>query len=131
MQWHLRGSDMLKLANNNSIRCYTHRNKQSDKNRLLFQCFIHICFQAFLETPGFSAFTTSAPIFIGVNSNLKKCYSLTPCLLTQQILYDSPKARREVELHWRVSGGPYIVRILSLYENMHHGKKCLLIIMEW
>lgn len=48
-----------------------------------------------------------------------------------QILYDSPKARREVELHWRVSGGPYIVRILSLYENMHHGKKCLLIIMEW
>ncbi|KAI4880921.1 hypothetical protein NFI96_006113 [Prochilodus magdalenae] len=46
------------------------------------------------------------------------------------ILYDSPKARREVELHWRASGGPYIVRILSLYENMYHGKKCLLIIME-
>lgn len=48
-----------------------------------------------------------------------------------QILYDCPKARREVELHWRVSAGPHIVRILSLYENMHHGKKCLLIIMEW
>lgn len=48
-----------------------------------------------------------------------------------QILYDSPKARREVELHWRVSAGPHIVPILSLYENMHHGKKCLLIIMEW
>lgn len=52
-------------------------------------------------------------------------------LCVSQILYDSPKARREVELHWRVSGGPYIVRIISLYENMHHGKKCLLIIMEW
>lgn len=51
------------------------------------------------------------------------------CVL--QILYDSPKARREVELHWRVSSGQHIVRILSLYENMHHGKKCLLIIMEW
>ncbi|KAG7263598.1 hypothetical protein CRUP_020848 [Coryphaenoides rupestris] len=49
----------------------------------------------------------------------------------EQILYDSPKSRREVELHWRASGGPHIVRILSLYENMHHGKKCLLIIMEW
>ncbi|TTB85611.1 Dynein heavy chain 1, axonemal [Bagarius yarrelli] len=48
-----------------------------------------------------------------------------------KILYDSPKARREVELHWRVSNGPHIVRIMSLYENMHHGKKCLLIIMEW
>ncbi|KAK6321567.1 hypothetical protein J4Q44_G00085430 [Coregonus suidteri] len=48
----------------------------------------------------------------------------------RRILYDSPKARREVELHWRVSGGPYIVGILSLYENIHHGKKCLLIIME-
>uniref|UniRef100_A0AAQ6AJL7 non-specific serine/threonine protein kinase n=1 Tax=Amphiprion ocellaris TaxID=80972 RepID=A0AAQ6AJL7_AMPOC len=53
---------------------------------------------------------------------------LSSCL--SQILYDSPKARREVELHWRVSAGPYIVRILSLYENMHHGKKCLLIVME-
>lgn len=49
----------------------------------------------------------------------------------EQILYDTPKARREVELHCRVSGGPHIVRILNLYENMHHGKKCLLIIMEW
>lgn len=48
-----------------------------------------------------------------------------------QILYDTPKARREVELHARVSGGPHVVRILGLYENMHKGKKCLLIIMEW
>ncbi|CAF96558.1 unnamed protein product, partial [Tetraodon nigroviridis] len=49
---------------------------------------------------------------------------------TTEILYDSPKARREVELHWRVSAGPHIVRIISLYENMYHGKKCLLIVME-
>ena len=58
-------------------------------------------------------------------------YSSLFLRLCVQILYDSPKARREVELHWRVSGGPYIVRILNLYENMHHGKKCLLIVMEW
>lgn len=55
----------------------------------------------------------------------------TVCVLLKQVLYDTPKARREVELHWRVSGGPHIVQILSLYENMHQGKKCLLVIMEW
>ncbi|KAM4613236.1 MAP kinase-activated protein kinase 3-like isoform 3-T3 [Polymixia lowei] len=50
--------------------------------------------------------------------------------LSLKILYDTPKARREVELHWRVSGGPYIVRVLNLYENIHQEKKCLLVIME-
>ncbi|KAM7006917.1 MAP kinase-activated protein kinase 3 isoform 1-T1 [Tautogolabrus adspersus] len=68
---------------------------------------------------------------LGINGKVLQCFNKKTgekCAL--KILYDSPKARREVELHWRVSGGPYIVRILSLYENMHHGKKCLLIIME-
>lgn len=48
-----------------------------------------------------------------------------------QLLYDSPKARQEVDHHWQASGGPHIVRIIDVYENMHHGKRCLLIIMEW
>lgn len=48
-----------------------------------------------------------------------------------QLLYDSPKARQEVEHHWQASGGPHIVRILDVYENMHHGRRCLLLIMEW
>ncbi|KAL2091375.1 hypothetical protein ACEWY4_013638 [Coilia grayii] len=68
---------------------------------------------------------------LGINGKVLECYNKKTgekCAL--KILYDSPKARREVELHCRVSGGPYIVRILGLYENMHHGKKCLLIIME-
>ncbi|KAM3621376.1 uncharacterized protein V6R79_010406 [Siganus canaliculatus] len=68
---------------------------------------------------------------LGINGKVLQCFNKKTgekCAL--KILYDCPKARREVELHWRVSGGPYIVRILSLYENMHHGKKCLLIIME-
>ncbi|KAK7811366.1 hypothetical protein U0070_002299 [Myodes glareolus] len=47
-----------------------------------------------------------------------------------QLLYDSPKARQEVDHHWQASGGPHIVRILDVYENMHHGKRCLLIVME-
>ncbi|XP_061640436.1 MAP kinase-activated protein kinase 3 isoform X2 [Phyllopteryx taeniolatus] len=68
---------------------------------------------------------------LGINGKVLECFNKKTgqkCAL--KILYDSPKARREVELHWRVSGGPHIVRILSLYENMYHGKKCLLIIME-
>ncbi|TKS70995.1 MAP kinase-activated protein kinase 3 [Collichthys lucidus] len=74
---------------------------------------------------------SSQVLGLGINGKVLQCFNKKTgekCAL--KILYDSPKARREVELHWRVSGGPYIVRILSLYENMHHGKKCLLIIME-
>uniref|UniRef100_A0A6Q2XEB8 non-specific serine/threonine protein kinase n=1 Tax=Esox lucius TaxID=8010 RepID=A0A6Q2XEB8_ESOLU len=77
-------------------------------------------------------YTISSQVLgLGINGKVLECTNKKTgekCAL--KILYDSPKARREVELHWRVSGGPYIVRILSLYENMHHGKKCLLIVME-
>ncbi|XP_029631238.1 MAP kinase-activated protein kinase 2 isoform X2 [Salmo trutta] len=74
---------------------------------------------------------TTQVLGLGISGKVMECYCKKTgekCAL--KILYDSPKARREVELHWRVSGGPYIVHILSLYENMHQGKKCLLIIME-
>ncbi|CAB1442383.1 unnamed protein product [Pleuronectes platessa] len=74
---------------------------------------------------------SSQVLGLGINGKVLECFNKKTgqkCAL--KILYDSPKARREVELHWRVSGGPYIVRILNLYENMHHGKKCLLIVME-
>ncbi|XP_020502457.2 MAP kinase-activated protein kinase 2 isoform X1 [Labrus bergylta] len=74
---------------------------------------------------------TAQVLGLGINGKVLECYCKKTgekCAL--KILYDTPKARREVELHLRVSGGPHIVRILSLYENMHQGKKCLLIIME-
>ncbi|XP_038871721.1 MAP kinase-activated protein kinase 2-like [Salvelinus namaycush] len=74
---------------------------------------------------------SSQVLGFGINGKVLECTNKKTgekCAL--KVLYDSPKARQEVELHWRVSGGPYIVGILSLYENMHHGKKCLLIIME-
>ncbi|XP_069010418.1 MAP kinase-activated protein kinase 2-like isoform X2 [Embiotoca jacksoni] len=74
---------------------------------------------------------TAQVLGLGINGKVLECYCKETgekCAL--KILYDTPKARREVELHWRVSGGPHIVRILSLYENMHQGKKCLLIVME-
>ncbi|CAB1315042.1 unnamed protein product [Coregonus sp. 'balchen'] len=74
---------------------------------------------------------TTQVLGLGMNGKVLECYcKKTGDKCALKILYDSPKARREVELHWRVSGGPYIVRILSLYENMHQGKKCLVIIME-
>ncbi|KAG7493164.1 MAP kinase-activated protein kinase 2-like [Solea senegalensis] len=74
---------------------------------------------------------SSQVLGLGINGKVLECFNKkTGAKCALKILYDSPKARREVELHWRVSAGPYIVRILNLYENMHHGKKCLLIIME-
>ncbi|XP_077458504.1 MAP kinase-activated protein kinase 3 [Stigmatopora argus] len=74
---------------------------------------------------------SSQVLGLGINGKVLQCFNKKTgqrCAL--KILYDSPKARREVELHWAVSGGPHIVGILNLYENMYHGKKCLLIIME-
>ncbi|ELW47752.1 MAP kinase-activated protein kinase 2 [Tupaia chinensis] len=50
--------------------------------------------------------------------------------VTEQMLQDCPKARREVELHWRASQCPHIVRIVDVYENLYAGRKCLLIVME-
>ncbi|KAJ4934002.1 hypothetical protein JOQ06_006810 [Pogonophryne albipinna] len=48
-----------------------------------------------------------------------------------KMLQDCPEARREVELHWRVSTCRHIVPIIDVYENLYHGRKCLLIVMEW
>ncbi|EMP30817.1 MAP kinase-activated protein kinase 2 [Chelonia mydas] len=47
-----------------------------------------------------------------------------------KMLQDCPKARREVELHWRASQCAHIVKIIDVYENLYQGKKCLLIVME-
>ncbi|XP_077385846.1 MAP kinase-activated protein kinase 2-like isoform X1 [Festucalex cinctus] len=74
---------------------------------------------------------TSHVLGLGINGKVLECFcKKTGHKCALKILYDTPKARREVELHGRVSGGPHVVRILSLYENMHKGKKCLLIVME-
>ncbi|KAJ8377499.1 hypothetical protein AAFF_G00259670 [Aldrovandia affinis] len=47
-----------------------------------------------------------------------------------KMLQDCPKARREVELHWRGSPCSHIVRIVEVYENLYQSRKCLLIVME-
>uniref|UniRef100_A0A8V1AJI9 non-specific serine/threonine protein kinase n=1 Tax=Gallus gallus TaxID=9031 RepID=A0A8V1AJI9_CHICK len=68
---------------------------------------------------------------LGINGKVLECFHKETgqkCAL--KLLYDNPKARLEVEYHWRASGCPHIVHILDVYENMHHGKRCLLIVME-
>ncbi|XP_077182050.1 MAP kinase-activated protein kinase 3 [Paroedura picta] len=68
---------------------------------------------------------------LGINGKVLECFHKEKgqkCAL--KLLYDSPKARQEVDYHWRASGCPHIVHILDVYENIHHGKRCLLIIME-
>ncbi|XP_051532509.1 MAP kinase-activated protein kinase 2-like isoform X1 [Myxocyprinus asiaticus] len=47
-----------------------------------------------------------------------------------KMLYYCPKARREVELHWRASSCTHIVRIVDVYENLYLNRKCLFIVME-
>lgn len=68
---------------------------------------------------------------LGINGKVLECFHrVTGRKCALKLLYDSPKARQEVDHHWRASGCPHIVHILDVYENIHHGKRCLLIIME-
>ncbi|XP_044307496.1 MAP kinase-activated protein kinase 3 [Varanus komodoensis] len=68
---------------------------------------------------------------LGINGKVLECFhKVTGQKCALKLLYDSPKARQEVDHHWRASGCPHIVHILDVYENIHHGKRCLLIIME-
>ncbi|KAM3848599.1 MAP kinase-activated protein kinase 3 isoform 2-T3 [Vipera latastei] len=68
---------------------------------------------------------------LGINGKVLECFhKVTGRKCALKLLYDSPKARQEVDHHWRASGCPHIVHILEVYENIHHGKRCLLIIME-
>lgn len=86
----------------------------------------------FKKTPVEDDYKITAQVLgLGINGKVLECYCKKmgeKCAL--KILQDTPKARREVELHWRASGGPHIVRILGLYENMYKEKRCIFIIME-
>ena len=48
-----------------------------------------------------------------------------------QILRDVPKARREVDLHWRVAAHENVVNLIDIYENVYMGQRSLLVVMEW
>lgn len=68
---------------------------------------------------------------LGINGKVVQCYEKrTRKLYALKVLHDNAKARREVDLHWRVSGCRHIVNIIDVYENTYAGNKCLLVVME-
>ncbi|XP_011794081.1 PREDICTED: MAP kinase-activated protein kinase 2 [Colobus angolensis palliatus] len=74
---------------------------------------------------------TSQVLGLGINGKVLQIFNKrTQEKFALKMLQDCPKARREVELHWRASQCPHIVRIVDVYENLYAGRKCLLIVME-
>ncbi|XP_055511054.1 LOW QUALITY PROTEIN: MAP kinase-activated protein kinase 2-like [Leucoraja erinacea] len=74
---------------------------------------------------------TAQVLGLGINGKVLECYSKkTGEKYALKMLQDCPKARREVDLHWRASGCNHIVRIVDVYENLYQHRKCLLIVME-
>ncbi|XP_018320604.1 MAP kinase-activated protein kinase 2 [Agrilus planipennis] len=74
---------------------------------------------------------TSTVLGLGINGKVVECFSKqTREKFALKVLHDSLKARREVDLHWKVSGCRHIVNIIDVYENTYNGMKCLLVVME-
>ncbi|KAK3104002.1 hypothetical protein FSP39_023566 [Pinctada imbricata] len=68
---------------------------------------------------------------LGINGKVVECFSKSSNQkFALKVLRDVPKARREVDLHWRASGCRHIVAIKDVYENVYSGQKCLLVVME-
>ncbi|XP_015227924.1 PREDICTED: MAP kinase-activated protein kinase 2-like [Cyprinodon variegatus] len=74
---------------------------------------------------------TGQVLGLGINGKVVEIFQRkTGDKYALKMLQDCPKARREVDLHWRASPCANIVRIIDVYENLYQGKKCLLIVME-
>lgn len=68
---------------------------------------------------------------MGINGKVLACrHRLSGHKRALKILQDSPKARREVEIHYRASQCKHIVQIVDVYDNIFRDKRCLIIIME-
>ncbi|TMS38854.1 hypothetical protein L596_005488 [Steinernema carpocapsae] len=68
---------------------------------------------------------------VGINGKVLECESRkTGEKYALKVLKDTPKSRREVELHYMSCGNDHIVRIYDIYENDYKDMKCLLVIME-
>ncbi|PAA88971.1 hypothetical protein BOX15_Mlig022376g3 [Macrostomum lignano] len=74
---------------------------------------------------------TEIVLGMGVNGKVVECIkksSNEKCAL--KILLDSPKARREVDLHYRACACPHVVQVRDVFENVVSSKRCLLVVME-
>ncbi|CAH3045667.1 unnamed protein product [Pocillopora meandrina] len=68
---------------------------------------------------------------VGINGKVVECFEKkSGKQYALKVLQDNAKARREVELHWKATGCPYIVGIKDVYENKYARSDCLLVIME-
>ena len=75
---------------------------------------------------------TNTVLGLGINGKVVQCSNRrTDHKYALKILHDNPKARREVDLHWRASGCRHIVNIIDVYENTYSGQACFLVVMEW
>ncbi|XP_002742135.1 MAP kinase-activated protein kinase 2-like [Saccoglossus kowalevskii] len=84
------------------------------------------------KTPVTEDYRISSKVLgLGINGKVLECYARkNGTKYALKVLRDTPKARREVDLHWRASGCLHIVNVIDVYENNHHGTRCLLVIME-
>ncbi|TRY97339.1 hypothetical protein DNTS_031681 [Danionella cerebrum] len=74
---------------------------------------------------------TSQVLGLGINGRVLEIFhKRSGDKFALKMLHDCPKARREVELHWRASPCTHIVKIIDVYENLYQNRKCLLIVME-
>ena len=68
---------------------------------------------------------------LGINGKVVECTSKkSGAKFALKVLKDNPKARREVELHWRASGCKNIVSIVDVYQNVYRNLPSLLVVME-
>ncbi|KAL9971870.1 hypothetical protein ACROYT_G018088 [Oculina patagonica] len=69
---------------------------------------------------------------VGINGKVLECFEKkSGKRFALKVLQDNAKAWREVELHWKASGCPFIVGIKDVYQNKYARSDCLLVIMEW
>ncbi|XP_047513569.1 MAP kinase-activated protein kinase 2 isoform X1 [Pieris napi] len=74
---------------------------------------------------------SSTVLGLGINGKVVECKEKkTGMRRALKVLHDSPKARREVDLHWTGSGCMHIVEIVDAYDNTYGGRRCLLVVME-
>lgn len=77
-------------------------------------------------------FISKKVLGLGISGKVLSCTSKTnQRSFALKTLRDSPKARREIDLHWRACQGcQYIVQIVDVYENTINNQKVLLVVME-
>eukprot|EP00128_Syssomonas_multiformis_P013257 Colp12_sorted_trinity150504_noHs@17126 len=75
---------------------------------------------------------TSQSLGVGVNGKVLLCiHKNSKQKFALKILKDTPRSRREIDLHFRCSGHPNVVKIVDVYENLDlNGNLRLMMVLE-